>query len=71
MACARKSDREEILEEDREKILQVLKKMSVKNFTDAKPKHPSEEGTTLGPHVSLVRNVAVPPIIVFNCFLLF
>ena len=64
MACARKSDREEILE--------VLKKMSGGNPTGAKrPKQPSLAAKTFGSDVRLVSNVAVPPIIVFNCLLLF
>ena len=64
MACTRKSDREEILE--------VLKKMSGENRSGAQlPKHPALAAGTLGSDVSLVRNVAVPPIIVFNCLLLF
>ena len=63
MACAKKSDKETIVE--------ILKKMSVKNRTGTNAKHPSSDATSLGSDVSLVRNVAVPPIIVFNCLLLF
>ena len=53
-------------EGDREEILEVLKKMSGENRKGAnQPKNPSSAVTTLGSNVSLVRTVAVPPIIVF------
>jgi len=60
MDCARKSDRELILD--------VLTKPLVKNHTGAiQTKNPSKHAaSTFGPDVSLVRNVAVPP----NCDLI-
>ena len=69
MAYARESNREN----NRENILKVLMKISGENLTGSERPilHPSSAGTTLGPDVSLIRNVAVPPIIVFNCLLLF
>lgn len=64
MACARESDKEE--------ILGVLKDTSVKNLKGAKTKRPSSDAErNLGADVSLFRNVAMPPVIVFNCLLLF
>ena len=54
---------------DSDEILDVLKKIS--NANRAVAKYPSLAGDLLGSNVSLVRNVAVPPIIVFNCLLLF
>ena len=57
---------------DSDEILEVLEKISKVNRAVAKPnKLPSLAGNLLGSNVSLVRNVAVPPIIVFNCLLLF
>lgn len=58
MDCARKSDREVILD--------VLTKPLVKDHTGAIPKNPSKHAASFGPDVSLVRNVAVPP----NCDLI-
>ena len=56
---------------DEEKIVKVLKEMSVENCTDGPTSNPSSAAQTLGSDVSLVRDVAVPPIIAFTCFLLF
>ena len=60
-----------VSESDREKIIDVLKKMSGDNRKGAK--NPSTDATsTFGPKVSLVRNVSVSSIIiVLNCLLLF
>lgn len=66
MDCARKSDRGVILD-----VLECID-TSFKNQMGAiQEKRPSEHAAaTFGPHVSLVRNVAVPPIIVFYCLIL-
>ena len=64
MACSGKSDWGEILE--------VLEKISSANCNVAERRNnPSSAGDSLGSGVSLLRNVAVPPIIVFNCVILF
>lgn len=58
-------------ESDREDILAVLTKLSSANLIGARKRDPSKEGHKLGPDVSLIRNVAVPPIFAFNRLLLF
>lgn len=65
MDCERKSDNEGIRE--------VLKKTYNKNHMGSiQTKNPSKDAaTTFGPNVSLARNVAVPPIVVFTCLILF
>ena len=62
MACAKNSDKDE--------ILKVLKEMSVENDMGALTRHPATGAQTLGSDVSLVRDVVVP-IIAFTCLLLF
>ena len=58
MACAKRSDREE--------IIAVLEKMSCESRKGAK--NPSTDAAnTFAPDVSLARNVSVSPIIVLNC----
>lgn len=58
-------------EREREDILAILTKPPGVNHIGARARNPASEGTKLGADVSLVRNVAVPPIFAFNCLLLF
>lgn len=58
-------------EREREDILAILTKPPGVNHIGARARNPASEGTKLVADVSLVRNVAVPPIFAFNCVLLF
>ena len=68
MACASESDMEKIC-----KVLDVIFKTCHLQNEGQKmlfTKYPSSDAEFLGPNVSLVRNAAVAPVIVFNCLIL-